>query len=71
MQVRATTKKARAENIHYVLSLDQEVYVDVRAPGIWLRQRMGELGKHKDLDPRAKVTLDTVVYDPETEKEEL
>jgi hypothetical protein len=69
MQVRATTKKARAENIQYVLSLDQEVYVDVRAPGIWLQQRMGELGK-QDLDPRAKITLDTVVYDPETEKEE-
>jgi hypothetical protein len=69
MQVRATTKKARAENVQYTLSLDQEVYVDVRGPGIWLRKRMGELGK-QDLDPRAKVTLDTVVYNPVTEKDQ-
>ena len=46
-------------------------YVDVRGPGIWLRKRMGELGKQQDLDPRAKVTLDTVVYDPVTEKDRV
>ena len=69
MQVRATDKGARAENSAYVLSLNQEVYVDVRSPGIWLLQLMNALGK-QDLDPRGKVTLDTVVFDPTTEKEE-
>jgi hypothetical protein len=69
MQMRATDKAARAENSPYVLSLNQEVYVDVRSPGIWLLQLMNALGK-QDLDPRSKVTLDTVVFDPTTEKEE-
>ena len=69
MQMRATDKGARAENSAYVLSLNQEVYVDVRSPGIWLLQLMNALGK-QDLDPRGKVTLDTVVFDPTTEKEE-
>ena len=69
MQMRATDKAARAENSPYVLSLNQEVYVDVRSPGIWLLQLMNALGK-QDLDPRGKVTLDTVVFDPITEKEE-
>ena len=69
MQMRATDKGARAENSVYVLSLNQEVYVDVRSPGIWLLQLMNALGK-QDLDPRGKVTLDTVVFDPITEKEE-
>jgi hypothetical protein len=68
VQVRAAAPP-RSENVPYVLSPGQEIYVDVRAAGIWLLHRMGELGK-QDLDPRAKVTLDTVVYDPETEKEE-
>ena len=68
MQLRATNKRAREENIQWLLMLDQEVDVDVRAPSKWLRQRMVELGR-KDLDPSDKVTLDTVVYDPETEKE--
>ena len=68
VQVRAATlKPPRGENVPYVLSLGQEVYVDVRAAGMWLRQRMGELGK-PNLDPRAKVTLETVVFDPDTEK---
>jgi hypothetical protein len=69
MQMRATDKAARAENSPYVLSLNQEVYVDVRSPGIWLLQLMNALGK-QDLDPRSRVTLDTVVFDPMTEKEE-
>jgi hypothetical protein len=69
MQMRATDKAARAENSAYVLSLNQEVYVDVRSPSIWLLQLMNALGK-QDLDPRGKVTLDTVVFDPITEKEE-
>jgi hypothetical protein len=69
MQMRATDKAARAENSPYVLSLNQEVYVDVRSPGIWLLQLMNALGK-QDLDPRSKVTLDTVVFDPITEREE-
>jgi hypothetical protein len=69
MQMRATDKGARAENSGYVLSLNQEVYVDVRSPGIWLLQLMNALGK-QDLDPRGKVTLDTVVFDPTIEKEE-
>ena len=69
MQMRATDKAARAENSPYVLSLNQEVYVDVRSPSIWLLQLMNALGK-QDLDPRSKVTLDTVVFDPITEKEE-
>ena len=43
--------------------------MDVRSPGIWLLQLMNALGK-QDLDPRGKVTLDTVVFDPITEKEE-
>ncbi len=69
MQMRATDQAARAEDSAYVLSLNQEVYIDVRSPSIWLLQLMNALGK-QDLDPRAKVTLDTVVFDPETEKEE-
>jgi hypothetical protein len=69
MQMRATDKAARAENSAYVLSLNQEVYLDIRSPGTWLLQLMNALGK-QDLDPRGKVTLDTVVFDPITEKEE-
>ncbi|HEY5707307.1 MAG TPA: hypothetical protein VIS96_17240 [Terrimicrobiaceae bacterium] len=69
IQVRAPEKKARKENVQYMLSLEQEVFVDVREPGIWLGQLMSALGK-QDLDPRAKVTLDTVVFDPNTEKED-
>jgi len=69
MQMRATDRAARAENSAYVLSLNQEVYVDVRSPGIWLLQLMNALGK-QDLDPRSKITLDTVVFDPVTEKDE-
>jgi hypothetical protein len=69
MQMRATDKAARAENSPYVLSLNHEVYVDVRSPSIWLVELMNALGK-QDLDPRGKVTLDTVVFDPITEKEE-
>lgn len=69
MQMRATDKAARAEDVPYVLSLNQEVYIDVRSPGTWLLQQMNALGK-QDLDPRAKVTLDTVVFDPGTEKNE-
>jgi hypothetical protein len=69
MQMRATDRAARAENSPYVLSLNQEVYVDVRSPGIWLLQLMNALGK-QDLDPRSKVTLDTVAFDPVTEKDE-
>ena len=69
MQMRATDQAARAENSPYVLSLNQEVYVDVRSPSIWLLQLMNALGK-QNLDPRSKVTLDTVVFDPIIEKEE-
>jgi hypothetical protein len=69
MQMRATDRAARAENSPYVLSLNQDVYVDVRSPGIWLLQLMNALGK-QDLDSRSKVTLDTVVFDPVTEKDE-
>ena len=69
MQMRATDQAARAENSPYVLSLNQEVYVDVRSPSIWLLQLMNALGK-QNLDPRSKVTLETVVFDPITEKEE-
>ena len=69
VQMRATDKAARAENVPYVLSLNQDIYLDVRSPSPWLLQLMNGLGK-QDLDPRAKVTLDTVVFDPDTEKEE-
>ena len=69
MQMRATDKAARAENSAYVLSLNQEVYVDVRSPSIWLLQLMNALGK-QNMDPRGKVTLDTVVFDPIAEKDE-
>ena len=43
--------------------------MDVRSPSIWLLQLMNALGK-QNLDPRSKVTLETVVFDPITEKEE-
>src|SRR5437773_4106860 len=49
VQVRDTMKPARFENRAYVLSLDQEVFVDVLSPAAWLRQRLSELGT-ADLD---------------------
>jgi hypothetical protein len=57
MQVRATTKAARAGNVQHVLSLDQEVLVDAWAPEQWLLQLMNELGK-QNIDPRAKALMD-------------
>ncbi len=70
VQVRGVTQGARSENRVHVLSLNQEVFVDVLNAGAWLRQRMGELGK-SNLDPREKVTLETVVFDARTEPDDF
>jgi hypothetical protein len=56
IQVRATTGGVRTGNIHYVLSLDQEVLVDARSPDKWLLQLMNELEK-QNIDPRAKALM--------------
>jgi hypothetical protein len=66
VQMRPPNVAARATTEPACFALGDEVLVDVRSPGTWLRQRLSELGKG-DLNPGSKVTLGSVTYDQLTE----
>lgn len=69
VQVRNPMEPARARSRAYVMSLSQEIFIDIVNPDTWFRAHLTELEGQSDLDTAARITLDSVAFEPLADKD--